>query len=98
MQLGVAVSLCGPSKLSWDALRAGYEPEVGYRLREDDLDSILAMNHFYYWIRVCRWGHWAGNPEEQEHRQASEAEAGGFLVRMQEACRTLRRTVPLAEA
>lgn len=96
MQLGVALYLCGPGKLSWAALRAGYETAVGYHLDEDILISILAMNHFYYWIRVCRWGHWDGNPEQQERRNELEADVGYFLDRMKDACRTLRGTVPVA--
>ncbi len=56
MQLGVVVDLCEKGKLDWASIQSGYEAEVGRRLEKPELLSVLAMNHFYHWIRICRWG------------------------------------------
>ena len=53
MQLGVALDLCGRGRLHWSSLRQGYEQGLGYTLRDDDLQAILPMQHFYHLIRIC---------------------------------------------
>jgi hypothetical protein len=95
MQRGVAVELCGPSRLDWLHLQGGYEAEVGRRLAETDLLSVLAMNHVYHWIRACRWGHWDGDPRETEHLRAAARDADPHVSRMQAACRVLGKHVDL---
>jgi hypothetical protein len=93
MQLGVAVELCGPGRLEWRHLQRGYEVEAGRRLAPADLLAVLAMNHFYHWIRACRWGHWNGDPRDVDHLRAASADAAHHVARMEAACRVLGRHV-----
>jgi len=96
MQLGVAVDLCGPGKLAWDRLTEGYEGTTGRTLSADDYLAVLAMEHFYHLIRICRWGGWDGGPDNAAGMNESVAEAATYLSRMRDACRTLARRVDLA--
>jgi hypothetical protein len=89
MQLGVAVELCGPGRLDWGDLQHGFEAEVGRALSENDLLAVLAMNHFYHWIRACRWGHWDGDPADTEHLRSTTTDAEHHIARMIAACRVL---------
>jgi hypothetical protein len=89
MQLGVAVELCGPGRLDWAHLQRGYEAEVGLQPAETDLLAVLAMNHFYHWIRACRWGNWDGDPGETEHLRDAARDADHHISRMKAACRVL---------
>ena len=87
MQLGVALGLCAPQNgFDWSWLRQGYERRTGRSLGADDMTAILAMNHFYHLIRVCRWGNWDGDPAQQEHARESALDAGWHMERMREAC------------
>lgn len=97
MQLGVALELCGPDRLDWSHLQRGYETEVGRVLDESDLLAALAMNHFYHWIRICRWGEWNGDPEETVHRDTAARDAGHYLTRMKAACHVIGRHIDLRE-
>ena len=54
---------------------AGYQQQTGHRLDDTQALEILAMNHFYSWIRVCRWGWWDGDPAHVDHAAASEENA-----------------------
>jgi hypothetical protein len=97
MQLGVAVDLCGPGKLAWDRLIAGYEETVQRTLSGDQYLAVLAMEHFYHLIRICRWGNWDGGPGNVSGMNESVAESDNHLSRMKEACRMLAHRVDLAE-
>jgi hypothetical protein len=93
MQLGVAVEMCGPNYLDWEQLQRGYEAEVERQLNEADLLAALAINHFYHWIRICRWGEWDGNPNQTEHLRASIEDADHYRTKMTEACEVLGRYI-----
>ncbi|MEK7477200.1 MAG: hypothetical protein AAB152_16360 [Candidatus Coatesbacteria bacterium] len=97
MQLGVAVDLCGPGRLDWDRLIAGYEETVHRTLSADQYLAILAMEHFYHLIRICRWGNWDGSPGNVSGMNESVAESATHLSQMKEACRTLAHRIDLAE-
>jgi aminoglycoside phosphotransferase len=72
LQLGQALSLCGEGRLSWRDLVQGYESQSGRKLTERNLQSILAMSHFYHWIRICRGGRWSEQRDEDACRALSE--------------------------
>ncbi len=100
MQLGVAVELCRPhwlgeAWLDWRHFISGYQSATGRELDQEDFISILAMNHFYHHIRVCRWGEWAGDPAQKHHLHASAHEAEIYLGQMREACYVLRDWIEL---
>ncbi len=97
MQLGVAVDLCGPGRLDWDQLIEGYEETTRHSLSADDHLAILAMEHFYHLIRICRWGGWDGDPGNAAGMDDSVAEAATYLSRMAESCRTLAHRVKISE-
>ncbi|MEK7767012.1 MAG: phosphotransferase, partial [bacterium] len=97
MQLGVAVDLCGPGKLDWDRLIEAYEEETKQTLSAERHPAILAMNHFYHLIRICRWGGWDGGPDNVAGMSESVDEAATYLSRMRESCRTLAHRLDLAE-
>jgi hypothetical protein len=96
MQLGVVLGLCAQDNLDWPALLAGFESRTGRRHVDEDVMSILAMQHLYHWIRICRWGEWDGDPDAADLRRASEADAAWHQQKMREACLVLRRTAPVA--
>jgi hypothetical protein len=96
MQLGVAVELCGPGRLEWGHLQRGYEAEVGRSLEDANLLAVLAMNHFYHWIRVCGWGEWDGDPAHTDHRRASTEDADHYITRMKAACAVLAQHAALS--
>ena len=92
MQLGVVAGL---SHLSWARLLSGYETRAGRKLSASDLLSVLAMQHFYHWIRVCRWGWWNGDPEQRENRDTAVADCAYYATVMTVGCRTLQPCVDL---
>lgn len=85
MQLGVALNLCGAVGLDWGKVRSGFETSTGVCLSDEDLDSVLAMSHFYGWIRICRWGFWDGSPASGHHLEASAREARAWRERFSHA-------------
>ncbi len=95
MQLGVALFLCGPDQLDWESLLAGYQQQTAHRLDDDEILSVLAMSHFYAWIRVCRWGWWDGNPTASDHFAASVADADCYYHTIGHACNVLSRYHPV---
>lgn len=94
MQLGVALGLC-LKHLSWPDLLSGYEEVSNRKLDTRDLLAVLSMQHFYHWIRVCRWGSWNGDPEQKHHRDTSVADCDYYLKEMTAACRLLQPSIDL---
>lgn len=97
MQLGVAVDLCEPGKLDWDRLISGYEEATHRTLSADLYLAVLAMEHFYHLIRICRWGDWDGGPGNASGKNESVAESTEHLSRMREACRKLTQHFDVAK-
>jgi len=89
MQLGVAVGLCGPGKLDWPLLCAGFEQRTGRALTAVDLVSIVAMADLYAWIRICYWGWWDGEASNAHCMLVVAADAGYWRAHMEHAERTV---------
>ena len=96
MQLGVAIRLCLIG-LSWPALLRGYESKIGHPLSPSDLLSVLAMHHFYCWIRVCHWGWWDGDPANQERRTTALELVQWAGDEMRAGCRLIQEQTALPD-
>jgi len=92
MQLGVAMGACS-KHLSWPHMLCAYEARVGYNLNAKELLSVLAMQHFYHWIRVCRWGSWNGQPDQREHYDAAIADCGYYEKVMLKGCQIAQECI-----
>ncbi len=102
MQLGVVVDLIQPhwhteEWLVWPSFLQGYQATSQRILTEQDFQAILAMNHFYYLIRLCRWGKWNGDPMQTGSLQFATAVADGYFKAMQKACESLHGWVDLKQ-
>lgn len=100
LQLGVAVDLIQPHWLEeewlvWPAFLASYQATVGRTLSAADFQAILAMNHFYYHIRLCRWGKWDGDPAQTNSLTFATKMAEPYYKAMKRACNNLREWVDL---
>ncbi|MBV7327821.1 hypothetical protein KFU94_06090 [Chloroflexi bacterium TSY] len=100
LQLGVAVHLCRPHWveepwLDWHNFLIGYQSRTGRTVNKDDQLAILAMSHFYYHLRLCRWGEWDGNPMQTHHLEFAMNMADHFFVQMRETCYALQEWVDL---
>jgi Phosphotransferase enzyme family len=89
MQLGVALHLCTVSSLRWKDLLLGFSDATGITVGSNDLQVILAMNQFYHWIRICRWGQWDGDLAKRQLAEDSLADADWFELKMQRACEVI---------
>jgi hypothetical protein len=92
MQLGVALGLCF-HHTSWPDLLDAYEQRAERKLDTRGLLSVLAMQHFYHWIRVCRWGGWDGNSGQREHCEAAIEGREHFRQAMIAGCRLMQEYV-----
>jgi hypothetical protein len=95
MQLGVVVDLICPhwredEWLVWPSFLQGYQAASHRSLTERDFQAILAMNHFYYHIRLCRWGKWDGDPAQTGNLAFATKMAEPYFKAMQRACANLR--------
>jgi hypothetical protein len=88
MQLGVALHLCTVSPLRWRDLLDGYAETCA----PPDAEQTLAMNHFYHWIRICRWGRWDGDPSDHQSVRDSLTDADWFEEKMTAACRIVEKS------
>jgi hypothetical protein len=98
MQLGIGLQCCGPGRLAWPQFRRAFERGTGQELTCVDLQSAIAMHHFYAWIRICRWGWWDGDPAQVGHRRDAESELAGWRAYLTDGCAEMRREPDLAEA
>jgi hypothetical protein len=55
------------------------------------------MNHFYYLIRLCRWGKWNGDPTQTGSLQFATRVADGYFKAMKSACESLQGWVDLKQ-
>jgi hypothetical protein len=90
MQLGVALHLCTVSTLVWDEILNGFCELDSRTILPEDLDIILAMNHTYHWIRICRWGQWDGDVSRKDLCEASLADANWFEEKMTRAAELIK--------
>ena len=100
LQLGVVVDLIQPhwreeEWLVWAAFLQGYQERSGRSFSATDFQAILAMNHFYYHIRLCRWGKWNGDPAQTSNLEFATKMAAPYFKAMKRACRNLRQWVDL---
>lgn len=101
-QLGVALDLCRPhwmdgEWLVWSDFIRGYQETTGRTLGEADFLSILAMSHFYYHLRLSRWGKWDGDPAQGESMNFARSNAADYHEYMKRACYSLRDWIDLYE-
>ena len=97
MQIGVALNMCIAKKINWKSLIRGFESKTANKLKLEDHISILAMNHFYHLIRICRWGDWDGTKEDKENMQESIDEAQHHLSTMKKSCKAIADYVDLSK-
>ncbi|MCB0064524.1 MAG: hypothetical protein KDE19_20515 [Caldilineaceae bacterium] len=102
LQLGVVVDLIKPhwqdeQWLVWPDFLQGYQATTGRSLDERAFAAILAMNHFYYHIRICRWGKWNGDPAQTASLHFAKTMAPGYLKAIKTACYNLRQWVDLKQ-
>lgn len=100
LQLGVALDLCrnqqsGEEWMGWSDFLQGYQATTGRTLSTTDFQALLAMNHFYYHIRLCRWGKWDGDPTQTASLHFATSKATHYLHMMKMACYQVREWVDL---
>ncbi|MEM7125570.1 MAG: hypothetical protein AAF702_04545 [Chloroflexota bacterium] len=100
MQLGCALELVNPQWIDsewlvWADFIQAFQETTRRTLDEADFLAILAMNHFYYHIRLCRWGKWNGNPAEIENMNFATSNAASYLTNIKRTCFSLREWVDL---